>query len=96
MLMIMLTLQMHGQANSQSPCGPVPSENQLRWQDMEMYIPTRNGALAMRIQSFSILQTLTADSGRVFANRLACVASFLQLSITAVSACGHLSIQSIA
>ena len=19
------------------PCGPVPSENQLRWQDMEMY-----------------------------------------------------------
>ncbi len=37
MLMIMLTLQMHGQANSQSPCGPVPSENQLRWQDMEMY-----------------------------------------------------------
>jgi len=37
MLMIMLTLQMHGQANSQSLCGPVPSENQLRWQDMEMY-----------------------------------------------------------
>ena len=37
MLMTMLTLQMHGQANSQSPCGPVPSENQLRWQDMEMY-----------------------------------------------------------
>ena len=37
MLMIMLTLQMHGQANSQSPCGPVPNENQLRWQDMEMY-----------------------------------------------------------
>ena len=24
-------------AVAQSPCGPVPSENQLRWQDMEMY-----------------------------------------------------------
>ena len=24
-------------AQAQSPCGPVPSENQLRWQDMEMY-----------------------------------------------------------
>ena len=22
---------------AQSPCGPVPTENQLRWQDMEMY-----------------------------------------------------------
>ncbi len=37
MLMTMLALQVHGQANSQSSCGPVPSENQLRWQDMEMY-----------------------------------------------------------
>ena len=25
------------QAQTQKPCGPVPSENQLRWQDMEMY-----------------------------------------------------------
>ena len=24
-------------AVAQSPCGPVPTENQLRWQDMEMY-----------------------------------------------------------
>ena len=25
------------QAQTPAPCGPVPSENQLRWQDMEMY-----------------------------------------------------------
>ena len=28
---------MTGFAFGQSPCGPVPTENQLRWQDMEMY-----------------------------------------------------------
>jgi len=24
-------------AQTPAPCGPVPNENQLRWQDMEMY-----------------------------------------------------------
>ena len=36
-LMVMLTLQAHGQEIKPAPCGPVPTENQLRWQDMEMY-----------------------------------------------------------
>ena len=26
-----------GQETKPTPCGPVPTENQLRWQDMEMY-----------------------------------------------------------
>lgn len=34
MLMAMLAIQVYGQAHSSSPCGPVPSANQLRWQDM--------------------------------------------------------------
>ena len=37
MLMAMLAIQVYGQAHSSSPCGPVPSANQLRWHDMEMY-----------------------------------------------------------
>ena len=24
-------------AQVENPCGPLPNENQLRWQDMEMY-----------------------------------------------------------
>ena len=36
-MLTMLTLQAHGQVKTPSPCGPVPTENQLRWQDMEMY-----------------------------------------------------------
>ena len=36
-LMVVLTLQAHGQEIKPAPCGPVPTENQLRWQDMEMY-----------------------------------------------------------
>ena len=36
-LMAMIITQMHGQVKSTSPCGPVPTENQLHWQDMEMY-----------------------------------------------------------
>ncbi len=35
-LMAMLTLSAHAQVD-RAPCGPVPNENQLRWQDMEMY-----------------------------------------------------------
>ena len=31
LLFVTLTLQ------AQRPCGPVPTEDQLRWQDMEMY-----------------------------------------------------------
>ena len=34
--MVMLTLSAHAQVD-RAPCGPVPNENQLRWQDMEMY-----------------------------------------------------------
>ena len=36
-LMATLTIQAHDQVRNPSPCGPVPTENQLRWQDMEMY-----------------------------------------------------------
>ena len=36
-LTVVLTIQAHGQNMKPKPCGPVPTENQLRWQDMEMY-----------------------------------------------------------
>ena len=36
-IMTVLTLQVQGQVMNPSPCRPVPTENQLRWQDMEMY-----------------------------------------------------------
>ena len=29
--------QTHAKVKTPEPCGPVPTENQLRWQDMEMY-----------------------------------------------------------
>lgn len=32
----MVAMNVHGQTTS-SLCGPVPTVNQLRWQDMEMY-----------------------------------------------------------
>ena len=34
--MVMLTLSAHAQVDREA-CGPVPNENQLRWQEMEMY-----------------------------------------------------------
>ena len=37
MLLAMLAILGHAQTASLTPCGPVPTENQLRWQDMEMY-----------------------------------------------------------
>ena len=41
MLMVVPTIQAQSSKfkaqSSKSPCGPVPTENQLRWQDMEMY-----------------------------------------------------------
>ena len=37
LLIAMLTMQANGQVRKPTPCGPVPTENQLRWQDMEMY-----------------------------------------------------------
>ena len=36
-LVAMITMQVHGLVKNPTPCGPVPTENQLRWQDMEMY-----------------------------------------------------------
>ncbi len=36
-LMAMLTINVNAQAKSTKPCGPLPTENQLHWQDMEMY-----------------------------------------------------------
>ena len=36
-LMAMLTINVNAQTNSTKPCGPLPTENQLHWQDMEMY-----------------------------------------------------------
>ena len=37
MLMIVHAILVHAQIVAKAPCGPVPTENQLRWQDMEMY-----------------------------------------------------------
>ena len=36
-LMAMLTINVNAQTKSTKPCGPLPTENQLHWQDMEMY-----------------------------------------------------------
>ena len=36
-LMVVLPMLVHAQVENIVPCGPVPTENQLRWQDMEMY-----------------------------------------------------------
>ena len=36
-LMAMLPILAHAQVENIAPCGPVPTTNQLRWQDMEMY-----------------------------------------------------------
>ena len=35
--MAMLPILAHAQKENIASCGPVPTENQLRWQDMEMY-----------------------------------------------------------
>lgn len=37
MLWAALAIGAHAQEVKPTPCGPVPTENQLRWQDMEMY-----------------------------------------------------------
>ena len=37
LLTVVLTIQSHGQDIKPKPCGPVPTENQLNWQEMEMY-----------------------------------------------------------
>lgn len=36
-LMAILTIYVNAQTKSTKPCGPLPTENQLHWQDMEMY-----------------------------------------------------------
>ena len=36
-LMALLVIQTYAQVRNDIPCGPVPTQNQLRWQDMEMY-----------------------------------------------------------
>ena len=35
--LLLTTVGIRGQVQSPTPCGPVPTENQLRWQEMEMY-----------------------------------------------------------
>ena len=37
LLMAMLATRANAQTAGTAPCGPVPTDNQLRWQDMEMY-----------------------------------------------------------
>ena len=37
LLTLALTIQVPAQVKTPEPCGPVPTDNQLRWQDMEMY-----------------------------------------------------------
>ena len=37
MLMAVLASSVQAQTDLGAACGPVPTENQLRWQDMEMY-----------------------------------------------------------
>ena len=103
-LVCLLTISASAQS-SKSTAGPLPNANQLRWQDMEMYalsitrsipIPTRSGALAMRIQSSLILRSSIVGSGLAYVDRLACVALSLLPSIIVASACGRQSIRSIA
>lgn len=37
LLMAMMDTKANAETASTAPCGPVPTDNQLRWQDMEMY-----------------------------------------------------------
>ena len=37
LILVMLMIHAYGQETKPTPCGPVPTENQLRWQEMEMY-----------------------------------------------------------
>jgi alpha-L-fucosidase len=37
LLMAVMTVNVKAQTPDSSPCGPVPTDNQLRWQEMEMY-----------------------------------------------------------
>ncbi len=61
----------HAQVQSPAPCGPVPSENQLRWQDMEVYAflrfslntSTSRGATGTRMSTCSTPEILTAPVG---------------------------------
>ena len=62
------------------PCGPVPTEDQLRWQDMEMYAfihyslntyTDLNGDTGTRTRDCSTPATWTAASGRACASRRA-------------------------
>lgn len=83
---------------------PVPSENQLRWQNMEMYAfihyslntyTDQEWASAMKIPSCLTLRILTVGSGRVSVNRQVCVASSSPPSIIAGFACGPRLIRTI-
>ena len=64
-------------AQSLKPCGPVPTENQLRWQDMEMYafihysLNTYTDQEATRIRSCSTPQTLIVGNGHEYASKRA-------------------------
>ena len=62
------------------PCGPVPTENQLRWQEMEMYAfihyslntyTDQEWASAMKTYNSSIPATSTVGNGLASANRQA-------------------------
>ena len=37
LLLLLVTLTASSLKAQVAPCGPVPTDNQLRWQDMEMY-----------------------------------------------------------
>ena len=111
LLLLLLTTMTAASLKAQvEPCGPVPTDNQLRWQDMEMYAfihyslntytdeewgyGNEDPQLLTKTHSCSTPAVWIADNGHGYVNRRVCVASSLLPSITAGSACGPLPIRS--
>ena len=67
LLMAMMDTKANAETASTAPCGPVPTDNQLRWQDMEMYAFIH---YSLNTYTDQDPLTWTAGSGLAYASRL--------------------------
>ena len=91
-LMAMLPILAHAQKENIASCGPVPTENQLRWQDMEMYAFIHYSLNTYTDQEWGFGNE---DPKLFSANRQVCEASSLLPSTIAVFVCGPRPIRNI-